>query len=86
MFYVNCIIMSRERYKWLDERAIAKHGKTPFKGDTSTATVTPLDSTTGLSVTCNDDTGSGGDGWQKKGGSSGYTLLCIGRLTTCQTT
>ena len=68
------------QYKWLDEKAIAKYGDKPFskekaKGDdkgSSSSKDGDKDKSSDVSCETNYKS-SGGDGWQKAGGNSGYT-------------
>lgn len=67
-----------EQLKWLDQKAIDKYGKTPFKKG---AVKDSQDKASGATVgdhrgtaICGDEgSSSGGDGWQKAGGSTNYT-------------
>ena len=66
-----------EQLKWLDEKAIAKYGKTPFKkgsiADSKDKAVgAKMGAHRGTAV-CDTHSSSGGDGWQKAGGSTSYT-------------
>ena len=68
-----------EQLKWLDEKAIAKYGKTPFKkgsvADSKDKAVgAKMGAHRGTAVCENANSSSGGDGWQKAGGSTSYTL------------
>ena len=66
-----------EQLKWLDEKAIAKYGKTPFKKGSiaeskDKAVGAKMGAHRGTAV-CDTNSSSGGDGWQKAGGSTSYT-------------
>lgn len=67
-----------EQLKWLDEKAIAKYGKTPFKKGSvaeskDKAVGAKMGAHRGTAVCDTNSSSGGGDGWQKAGGSTGYT-------------
>lgn len=67
-----------EQLKWLDEKAIAKYGKTPFKkgsiADSKDKAVgAKMGAHRGTAVCDTNSSSGGGDGWQKAGGSTSYT-------------
>lgn len=67
-----------EQLKWLDEKAIAKYGKTPFKKGSiaeskDKAVGAKMGAHRGTAVCDDNNSSSGGDGWQKAGGSTSYT-------------
>ena len=67
-----------EQLKWLDEKAIAKYGKTPFKKGSiaeskDKAVGAKMGAHRGTAVCDDSNSSSGGDGWQKAGGSTSYT-------------
>jgi len=66
-----------EQLKWLDEKAISKYGKTPFKKGSvaeskDKAVGAKMGADRGTAI-CGDEKSSGGDGWQKAGGTTSYT-------------
>lgn len=68
-----------EQLKWLDEKAIAKYGKTPFKKGSiaeskDKAVGAKMGAHRGTAVCDTNSSSGGGDGWQKAGGSTSYTL------------
>ena len=68
-----------EQLKWLDEKAIAKYGKTPFKKGSiaeskDKAVGAKMGDHRGTAVCDTNSSSGGGDGWQKAGGSTSYTL------------
>lgn len=68
-----------EQLKWLDEKAIAKYGKTPFKKGSiaeskDKAVGAKMGAHRGTAVCDTNSSSGGGDGWQKAGGSTNYTL------------
>lgn len=67
-----------EQLKWLDEKAIAKYGKTPFKKGSiaeskDKAVGAKMGAHRGTAVCDTNSSSGGGDGWQKAGGSTSYT-------------
>lgn len=67
-----------EQLKWLDEKAIAKYGKTPFKKGSiaeskDKAVGAKMGAHRGTAVCGDSNSSSGGYGWQKAGGSTSYT-------------
>lgn len=67
-----------EQLKWLDEKAIAKYGKTPFKKGSiaeskNKAVGAKMGAHRGTAVCDTNSSSGGGDGWQKAGGSTSYT-------------
>ena len=67
-----------EQLKWLDEKAIAKYGKTPFKKGSiaeskDKAVGAKMGAHRGTAVCDTNSSSGGGDGWQKAGGTTGYT-------------
>ena len=67
-----------EQLKWLDEKAIAKYGKTPFKKGSiaeskDKAVGAKMGAHRGTAVCDTNSSSAGGDGWQKAGGSTSYT-------------
>lgn len=68
-----------EQLKWLDEKAIAKYGKTPFKKGSiaeskDKAVGAKMGAHRGTAVCDTNSSSGGGNGWQKAGGSTSYTL------------
>ena len=68
-----------EQLKWLDAKAIAKYGKTPFKKGSiaeskDKAVGAKMGAHRGTAVCDTNSSSGGGDGWQKAGGSTSYTL------------
>lgn len=67
-----------EQLKWLDEKAIAKYGKTPFKKGSiaeskDKAVGAKMGAHRGTAVCDTNSSSGGGDGWQKAGGTTSYT-------------